>query len=145
MMLGLHWSTDWPIEHISNTVMEPQCNTDCSVQTKRIWYWSYSGALTAHLNNCLILSWNHNITRITRYRQSRYDAGPILERRLSDCKRTWTHDGFQYRAFCFTCSKRSWKHTGTRCKILMWFSHGETILVPLSVPQRKNRWTTPVL
>ena len=63
---------------------------------------------------CLILSWNHNITLITWYRLSRYDAGPVLEHRLADCKQTWTHDGFRYRAFCFTCSNHSWIHTGTR-------------------------------
>ena len=51
---------------------------------------------------------------ITRFRLSGYDFGPILEHRLADCKQTWTHDGFRYRAFCFTCSNHSWIHTGTR-------------------------------
>ena len=49
------------------------------MQTKRIWCWAYTGALTDLLNIYLILSWNHNVTLIAQCRLSEYDIGPILE------------------------------------------------------------------
>ena len=53
------------------------------MQTKRIWYWSYTGVLTNLLNIFLILSWNQNVDQITRCKLSGYDAGLRLEYRLS--------------------------------------------------------------
>ena len=71
---------------------------------------------------------------ITRSRLSGYDFGPIMERRLADCKQTWTHDGSD------TVHSVSHVRTivghilGHDTKILMLSSHGETILVPTRVP-----------
>ena len=79
MILVLYWITDWPSEYMSDSVMEPLCSIYYSVQTKRIWCWSYTGPLNVHLDTCQIRSWNHNVKRITRCKRSGYDVGLTLE------------------------------------------------------------------